>query len=203
MRIIGLAMMGLWLSACSTTPMFPPAVMKDVETNTFDIKAWEAQAYHHSNGTFVPHKVELAGEIIKVIQKSEGVVIVAEKQPLDVHPASTQARAEQEGSPWFAITFKGAVEPSMLQAGNRLVVVGTTHRASSEVLGGAPRVLPHLMAQCLHIWNTEGAKNMRVYSDAGFVGQYPPEERTFCLEGSNASSASRGNQGGARTSEDS
>ena len=196
MRIIGLVIMSLWLSACSTTPMFPPAIMKDVETNTFDAKAWEDQAYHPSSATFVPHKVELAGQVIKVIRKADGVVIVAEKQPLDAHPASSSASDEQDGPPWFAITFKGTVEPSMLLAGNRLIAVGTTYQASSEMLGGAPRVLPHLMAQCLHIWNTEGDKNMRVYySDAGFVGQYPPEERTFCLEDGSDGSVPRGSHG--------
>ena len=189
MRMIGLVTMSVWLSACPTTPMFPLAITKDVEANTFDVKAWEDQAYHPSGAAFVPHKVELAGEIIRVIQKPNGVVILAEEQPLDAPPASSSIKAEQDGAPWFAITFKGAVEPSLLQAGNRLIVVGTTQRASSEMLGGAPRMLPHLMAQCLHIWDTEGVKNMHVYSDAGFARDYPAEERTFCLGGSNASSS--------------
>ncbi len=195
MRMIGLVTMSVWLSACSTTPMFPPAIMKDVEANTFDAKAWEDQAYDPASATFVSHKVELGGQIIKVIRKPDGVIILAEERPLETHFASGPASDEQGDAPWFAITFKGAVESSMLQAGDRLIVVGTTYRASSEMLGGAPRMLPHLMAQCLHIWNTEGVKNMRFYSDAGFARGYPPEERTFCLEGSRASSSPRGNQG--------
>lgn len=195
MRMIGVVTMSVWLSACSTTPMFPPAIMKDVEANTFDVKAWEDQAYHPSGAAFVPHKVELAGEIIRVIQKPNGVVILAEEQPLDTPPAASPMKAEQDGAPWFAITFKGTAEPSLLQAGNRLIVVGTTQRASSEMLGGAPRMLPHLMAQCLHIWDTEGVKNMHAYSNAGFARDYHAEERTFCLESSNASSSPSDSQG--------
>lgn len=194
MRTIGLVTMSMWLSACSTTPMFPPAITKDVEANTFDVKAWEDQAYHPSSAAFVPHKVELAGEIIRVIQKPDGVVILAEEQPLDLPPTSSPTSVEQDGAPWFAITFKGAVEPSLLQAGNRLTVVGTTQRAGTEMLGGAPRMLPHLMAQCLHIWDREGVKNMHVYSETGFARDYPGEERTFCLGGSNTSSSSSGSQ---------
>lgn len=195
MRIIGIVVMTVWLSACSTTPMFPPAIMKDVEANTFDVKAWEDQAYHSSSATFVPHKVELAGQIIKVIQKPDGVVILAEEQLLDTHPMSSQTNIQQDGAPWFAITFGGSVESSLLQVGNRLIAVGTTYRAGTEMLGGAPRMLPHLMAQCLHIWDTEGVKNMHVYSDAGSVEEYPPEERTICLESSPSGSVSRGSHG--------
>lgn len=197
MRIIGLLTMSVWLSACSTTAsVFPPAIMKDVEANTFDAKAWEDQAYHPSGVTFVPHKVELAGEIVRVIQRSDQLVILAEERPLEAHPTSSPPSIEPDSAPWYAITFKGAVEPSLLQAGNRLIVVGTTYRARPEMFGGAPRMLPHLMAQCLRIWDIERAKNRYFYvptTDA--VEPYPPEERTFCLEGSNASSLPSGSQG--------
>ena len=195
MRIIGLAAISVWLSACTTPPMFPPTIMKDVEANTFDVKAWENQAYSPSNENFVPHKVELAGEIIRVIQKPEGVVILAEERPLDAYLASSPTSIQQDGAPWFAITFNGSVKSSLLQPGNRLIVVGTTNRAGPEMLGGAPRVLPHLMAQCLHIWDTEGARNKYVFSVSGAMEPYPPEERTFCLEGSNVDPSPRGSQG--------
>ncbi|MBS0181503.1 MAG: Slp family lipoprotein [Nitrospira sp.] len=198
MRVIGLVTMSVWLSACSTTPMFPPTIMKDVEANTFDAKTWEDQAYHPSSAAFVPHKVELAGEIIRVIQKPDGVVILAEEQPLDTNPTSSQASPQQDGAPWFAITFKGAVEPSLLQAGNRLTVVGTTHRAGSEMLGGAPRMLPHLMAQCLHIWNTRESEMANFSYYGGPMGHHPPEERTFCLEGSTAGSSPSDSQGNVK-----
>ncbi len=189
MRIIGLIVISVWLGACSATPMFPSVVTKDVEANTFDAKAWEQEAYQPSHAAFVPHKVELAGEIIRVIQQSERLVILAEERPLDARLASRSTSDQQDGAPWFAITFQGAVEPRMLQTGNRLFVVGTTYRASPEMFGGAPRVLPHLRAQCLHIWDTEGVKNKYWISASGSV-QYPPEERTICLEDKPAGASS-------------
>ncbi|MFO0698163.1 MAG: Slp family lipoprotein [Nitrospira sp.] len=194
MRTLGFFIACVSLAACTTPPLFPPEITKSVETDTFDIKAWKDQAYHLSDATFVPHKVKLAGEIIRVIRKPKGIVILAEEQPLDAHPASGPAHVEQDGSLWFAITFKGVVDSRMLQAGNRVTVIGTTTRADAEMLGGAPRVLPHLAAQCLHIWNTEGAKNKYYYS-SGFARPYPPEEQTFCREESIGSLMSPGDPG--------
>ena len=193
MRLIGVIATSLWLSACTATPMFPAAVTKDVEANTSDVKAWEQQTYQPSDAKFAPHKVELAGQIIKVIRTPDRIVILAEEQPLEARPTSDQTNIERENAPWFAITFRGTVEPKMLQTGNRLVAVGTTSQASAEMLGGAPRMLPHLRAQCLHIWYSQVGKN-KYFCDSGFIQEYPPEERTICLEEKTAGSSSLGSQ---------
>ena len=184
MRTIGLFLIGLMLGSC-TNRIFPAQVMQGTETDSFDMQGWEDQAYRPSNTAFVPHKVELAGMILQVSHKPDSLVILAKEQPLDADPGSSSARVrvEQENAPWFAITFQGAVEPKMLQTGNRLVAVGMTNRASAELFGGAPRMLPHLTARCLHIWNTEEVKNMYLCtSDTTSAGRYPADERTFCLE---------------------
>jgi starvation-inducible outer membrane lipoprotein len=180
---IGLIATGLWLSACTTTPMFPPAVMQKLETHTFDVKAWVNQAYHPSDTTFVPHKVKLGGVILQVIRNPDDLIILVNELPLEVDATSSLTSIEQNSTPWFAITFQGAVEPRMLQTGNRVIAVGTTSRASAELFGGAPRMLPHLMAQCLHIWNDEGVKGMySCASDNSYAGRFPADEGTFCLE---------------------
>jgi starvation-inducible outer membrane lipoprotein len=183
--------------------MFPPAVMKDVEANTFDVKAWEEEAYHPSSLTFVSHKVELAGEIIRVIQNPARLVILVEERPVEGHSAKSPTSIEHDSAPWFAVTFKGSVEPSMLQTGNRLIVVGTTYRPGREMFGGAPRVLPHLRAQCLHIWNTEGVKNKYFSSETGGIEAYPPDERTICLGDGPAGSSPRHSQGAENQSSES
>jgi hypothetical protein len=188
------------LGAC-TNPIFPSKVMKGAETDSFDVKAWEDQAYHPSNTTFVPHKVELAGVILQVSHKPDGIVILAEEQPLEAPPTSGSARGVRENAPWFAITFQGSVDPKVLQTGNQLLAVGMTKPASAELFGGAPRMLPHLTAQCLHIWNTEEVKNMYVCTgDTTYAGRYPADERTFCLEEPPAGSVLRGSDGAEKTS---
>ena len=197
MRLISLIATSLWLSACTTTAMFPSAVTRDVETSTIDVKAWIDQAYHPSNTTFLTHKVKVGGRILQVIQNQEGVVILTEKRPIiKTHPTANPTSVEGDGAPWFAITFQGTVEPRMLQTGNRLLAVGTTNQASAEMLGGAPRLLPHLRAQCLHIWNDAGVSNMYLCAgDTTYAAVYDPEEKTFCLEGNTAGSVSRASDG--------
>ena len=183
MRMIGLFAMCVLLEACTMMPMFPPEVMKNVETDTFDVEAWQAQTYRPSNAGFVPHKVELGGEIIEVIRKPEGVVLLVEEQPIENHPAyGSKSKSMNRGDAfWYAIAFNGSPESSMLQRGNKLVAVGMTDRAGTEMIGGAPRVLPHLLAQCLHIWNIRESEAANFSYYGGPMGHHPAEERTFCL----------------------
>ena len=190
MRTLGLFVMSVLLAACTTAPMFPPEIMKDVEKDTFDFKAWQEQAYYPSSTQFVSHKVELGGRIIKVIRQPEGVVILAEKQPVEKYPGYSSNSAEQESPSMYAILFNGFPESGMLQVGNRLAVVGATDRAGAEVIGWTPMTMPHLVAQCLHIWNSRGFKTVDDFAYEGAMGYDPPEERTFCIKESEGSSLS-------------
>lgn len=180
MRMIGLFAMCVLLEACTTAPIFSPEIMKNVETNTFDVEAWRKQTYQPPNANFVPHKVELGGEIVEVIQKPEGVLLLVEKQPIKHYTADSSKSAKRGDSFWYAITFNGAVDPSMLLRGNKLAVVGMTARPGTEMIGGAPRVLPHLTAQCLHIWNIRESEMADFSYYGGAMGHHPPEEETFC-----------------------
>ncbi len=182
MRTLGLFVMGVLLAACTTAPMFPPEIMKDVEKDTFDFKAWQEQAYYPSSTQFVSHKVELGGRIIKVIRKTEGVVILAEKQPVDKYPRYGSNSAEQESPFMYAILFHGFPESGMLQVGNRLAVVGATDQAGTEVIGWTPMTMPHLLADCLHIWNSRGVRTVDDFSNTDVTEYYPSEGRTFCSE---------------------
>lgn len=47
------------IDARATTPILHRAIMKDVEKDSVDFKAWKVKAYHLSSAHFVPHKVEL------------------------------------------------------------------------------------------------------------------------------------------------
>ncbi len=181
MRTLGLFVMGVLLAACTTTPMFPPEVMKDVEKETFDFKAWKEQASSPSGTNFITHKVELGGRIIKVIQKSEGIVILAEKQPIEKYPGYGPRSVEQGGPLMFAIRYHGIPESDMLQVGNHLAVVGVTDGAGTNVIGWTPTTLPQLVAQCLHVWNTKGLRTVDDFFYEGTMGYSPPEERTFCI----------------------
>jgi len=179
MRIIGLFAMCLWLGACTTTPLFPLEVTKDVETDTVAIKGWKEQTPYSSGANFVSHKVELGGQITQVIRKPDGVVILAEEQPINKYLGYGPTSVRRDGSFEFAIVLNGFPDTDMLQTGNQLAVVGATDSSSPETVGSMPRVLPHLLAQCLHIWKTQGFETDFVPWE-GSMGYYPLEKRTFC-----------------------
>jgi starvation-inducible outer membrane lipoprotein len=198
MRIIGLFAMCLWLGACTTTPLFPPQIIKDVETDTFVLKAWKEQTSYPSGAHFVSHKVELGGQIAQVIRKRDGVVILAKVQPVNKYLGYGPTSVRREGSFEFAIVLNGSPDADMLQAGNQLAVVGVMDSSSPEVIGGMPRVLPHLLAQCLHIWKTNGFENDFVPWE-GSMGYYPLEKRTFCRKEGKEGTLSTSNDQGDET----
>lgn len=181
MRMIGLFTLCVLLEACSGTPMFPPEILTNLDMQSFTIQAWQEQTYRPSNADFVPQKVKLGGEIVDVIRKTDGVVLLVEEQPIEKHPAYHSKSAARGDAFWYAVAFNGSPEPSMLQRGNKLVVVGMTDRGSTEMFGGASSVVPHLQAQCLHIWNTRDLEPAEFWYYGGPMGYHPPEERTFCL----------------------
>lgn len=197
MRTISLFAMSVLLMACTTTPMFPPEIMKDVKKDTSDFNAWKEQAYQPSNVHFAPHKVELGGQIIKVIRKPEGVVIIAEEQPIDKYLGYGPTRSRQEGSFEFAIVLNGFPDAEMLQVGNQLAVVGATDSARPETISWLPRVMPQLRAQCLRIWKTQGFETDNI-TYQGSMGYYPLEQSTFCQEEDQRENLSTGDGQGDR-----
>lgn len=183
MCIIRLFSMGVMmlLAACATKPIFPQEIMNDVEMDTVAVNAWKEQTPYLSEATFVPHKVQLGGKILQVIRKPDGIVILAEEQPIDRYLGYGPTRSMPEGSFDFAVVLNGFPEVDMLQVGNQLAVVGTTDRSSPEVVGWMPRTLPHLQAQCLDLWKTQGFEtDNSVYE--GSMGYYSLEKQTFCRE---------------------
>lgn len=192
MRPIGLFVMCVVLVACTTPPVFPPEITKGIETDTVAVKAWKEQKSYPSGANFVSHKVELGGQITQVVRKPDGVVILAEEQPIDKYLGYGPTSLRREGALEFAIVFKGFPDADMLQVGNQLAVVGATDGSRPEVVDQTPTVVPHLLAQCLHIWKTQGVDTNNLYY-AGSMGQrYPLENRTFCHEEGNGETLSTG-----------
>lgn len=192
MRIIGLLTMCVWLTACITQPLFPPEITKDINNDTFAFKAWRDQALYPS-AHLISQKVELEGQLLKAIPNREGVVLLVDGRPVTKYPLYGSKSGTAEDFFRFAILFNGKVDPSMLQAGNRLVVVGATGNPSPEAIGWMPTVLPHLLAQCLHIWKIDESELNRF--SYGEMARYPQGEQTFCREESTGRSLFPGNQG--------
>lgn len=180
MRLVGLSAMCLLLAACTIPPTFPPEIMKGVERDPFAIKLWKEQNVFLPEEHFISHKVALGGQIMKVIPKPDGVIILAMERPIDKYLGYGPTGVLREGSFEFAIVFKGFPDDDMLQLGNQLGVVGMTMSSSPEVSDGMPKIMPHLLAQCLNIWKTDGFESASAAYES--MGYYPLEKRTFCRD---------------------
>ena len=198
MRLIGLFAMCLWLGACATPPLFPPEIMKDVESDILVLKTWKEQTSVLPGDHFVSHKVELGGQITQVIRKPDGVVILAEEYPNNKYLGYGPTSVRRKGSFEFAIVLHDSPDANMLEAGNQLAVVGATETSSSEMIDGKRRVLPHLRAQCLHIWKTDGFETDIVPWE-GSMGYYPLEKQTFCRKEGTVGTLSTGDGQGNET----
>lgn len=192
MRSIGGFAMFILLAACTNTPLFPPEAMNGINNDTVAIKAWKDQVSHPS-ANFDSQKVEMEGTIIKVIPKPDGAVILVDGHPIGEDRLFHLEGQADEGILRFAIVFKGVLDPGMLQTGNRVVVIGVTDSPSSESISWMPKPLPHLRAQCLHIWKIDESELNRF--PYGEMSRSTQEERTFCRKENIGKPSSTGGQG--------
>lgn len=164
---------GLTLNGCERNRVFSPAVLDGVDTN-FDFAAWRVTPNAKSG-----QKVQLGGRILQVDTKDGNLNIVLTQLPIVDHPAyGPTETARRTGE--FLVSFRGKIPPNHLQAGNRVIVVGTTQNATVVGIEDALRTLPSLAAQCLHIWNT-GGREISDFPSFG-AGYQPLEEDTYCAE---------------------
>lgn len=193
MRTIYLLVLCLWLNAWTAGPLFSQEIANDITSNPSVIQAWKEQAGTISSANFLSKKVQLGGRITHVLPKPGGVVIIAEEQPFDRSLGYGATGAGQEKVFSFAIVFSGFPDEEMLKPGNQLAVVGETDAARPEVVGSMPIVaLPHLVAQCLHIWKAERSET-EAFAYEGVMGYQPSESRTFCRKEDNGRNLSTSN----------
>ncbi|TAJ34545.1 MAG: hypothetical protein EPO64_00790 [Nitrospirae bacterium] len=171
------AVLSLFFSACGASALFQANVLKDVD-NDFDFTAWRA-----SPNAVPGRKVQLGGRIIQAESSNGGVVIVGEQLPIVEHPAygPSSSGRKRTGVYEFAFLYPGKIESTALTAGNRFIVVGTTQQAKVVSVEGASKTEPYLVAQCVHIWKTEG-REISDFPEVG-AGYYPLEENTYCATG--------------------
>jgi len=163
----------LGIAACSTYQLFPPEVMDGVDPD-FDFSHWRMVP-----NQALERKIQLGGSILHSERKDGNVTIVVTQLPIVEHPAyGPKDTGKRSGE--FAVTFMGQMEPSFLQRGNRLIVVGTTKAAKVVTVDDMLRSLPSVSAKCLHIWNT-GGRDIADFPSYG-AGYETLEEDTFCAK---------------------
>jgi starvation-inducible outer membrane lipoprotein len=159
------------LVACTAPSLFPPDTLKGVDQN-FDFAHWR----------MVPNqaeakKIQLGGRVIQAETKGENITIVTAQLPIVDHPAyGPKDVGKRSGE--FAIVYQGKIDPSFLQPGNRIMVIGTTHASRVVSVDDLPKSLPTVKAACVHIWKT-GGRDIADFPSFG-AGYETLEEETFC-----------------------
>ena len=180
---------GIAIQACAPQPLFPSRVMQGLDPN-FDIQAWRA-----SPTAGLGRKVELGGRIIQAETTAQGVLIIAEQLPIVQHPAyGPSGLKKRPGAFEFAFLYPGSLTVGALTQGNRLIVVGTTEKPKPVMLDGAPKSELFLLAQCVHIWKTEGREIADFISGSVGGGYYPLEEETYCAKSDSGNEDRKGNR---------
>ncbi|WHZ26982.1 MAG: hypothetical protein OJF51_001778 [Nitrospira sp.] len=151
-------------SACTPThQVFPPKVMENIDRD-FDFSRWRMV----TDGA-EPKKVQLGGRIVQSQASADTVTIVVAQLPIVEHPAYGPKENRRDNGE-FAIIYRGKVEASDLQLGNRVMVVGTTLPWEVVTINDSSRRLPLVAAQCLHFWNTQGREIADFpFFEAGYV----------------------------------
>jgi starvation-inducible outer membrane lipoprotein len=155
--------------------VFPPKVTDGVDAN-FDFSRWRTMP-NEAEGK----KVQIGGRIVQSQVSGEVVTIVVSQLPIVNHPAyGPKDNGKNNGE--FVITHQGKIEPTILQPGNRVIVVGTIRHSEVVTVGDLSRNFPIVSAQCFHVWNTQG----RDIADFPFyeAGYATLEQKTVCARAS-------------------
>lgn len=159
-------------TACST-PLFPSSV-------THDVTAMEFGVLQAQPDVFRGQVVQLGGRIVGVEETKEGMLLRVQELPLEKHPVYGPSETLSPTTE-FVILYTGKIEPSGIQFGNKLIVVGLAKGSQSVTVEGVPRMEPYMIARCMHVWKTGeygsyGIEDFPHTTD----GYWPLEHETYC-----------------------
>lgn len=134
--------------------------------------------------------LRIAGRMASTEQQEQGFLIIAKLLLFPKNPnlRPELPKTEKEYTPGmrrqrFLVWYSEPIDPEFLWNGNEFLVFGQYTGTEDFVnLVGSSRPVPHIEAQCLHVWKT-GSADLQEFTDSPAFGfQYhPPMERTFCL----------------------
>ena len=134
--------------------------------------------------------LRMAGRMAGIEKQSQGSLIIAEFMLFPKNPnlrpetpkignESTTGKKRRR----FLVEYSEPIDPQFLWNGNEFMVYGQyTGNEEYVNLVGSSHPVPHIKAQCLHVWKT-GSADLQEFTDQPALGfpYYPPMERTFCL----------------------
>lgn len=161
--------------ACAPQGVFPTKVTDGIDAN-FDFARWRTMP-NEAEGK----KVQIGGRIVDSHVSNDMVVLVVSQLPIVNQPAyGPKDNGKNNGD--FVIIYQGQIEASILQSGNRVIVIGMTRPAKLVTVGDLSRNFPIVSAQCLHVWNTQGRDiDEFPFFEAGYETL---EQKTVCARAS-------------------
>jgi|RhiMetdeSRZDD1v2_1073273.scaffolds.fasta_scaffold383602_1 starvation-inducible outer membrane lipoprotein len=146
-RLINLIACCAMVSACSPS-VFPYKALDGVN-HDFDFLSWQLL-----QDPTPQQKVQLGGRIVQAEMKEDMVTITAAQLSIPNDP--TQEPEETKSSGEFLIEYSAVIDPVVLRSGNKLIVVGEPGSPGQIEVEKKIRVLPRIIALCIHFWNTDG-----------------------------------------------
>lgn len=164
-----------WLvfAGCSTPPLFPSTVTRDMASPEFGVAQAKTDVF---NGRIV----QLAGRIVGIEESEGGTIILARELPVEKHPAFGPTETDKPTSS-FAVLYPGKVDRNALWFGNKFIVVAVAQGQKTVAIDGIPHTEPYVVARCMHVWKT-GAYSSYEIEDYPHLtdGYYPLEHQTYC-----------------------
>ena len=127
--------------------------------------------------------IKIAGRMIGFDPTEEGTVILAEwlPYPADLNLEDGPKDHDVDTGLRFALRYPGDThDPQFLWKGNKFIMEGTVEGERNFVVNlfGTHKMLPYVMARCIHVWET-GETEEFDQPDIQFKG--PHIARTFCV----------------------
>ena len=134
--------------------------------------------------------LRMAGRMVGIEKQDQGTLIIAEFMlfPQNSNLRPETPKSDSENSPGkkrrrFLVLYTDPIDREFLWNGNEFMVSGQYTGTENFVnLVGSSHPVPHIKANCLHVWKT-GSADLQEFTDQPGVGfpYFPPMERTFCL----------------------
>lgn len=127
--------------------------------------------------------VEFGGQILGSIAERDEVQMLVRALPIRTTPVYGPVdTARSRGM--FVIRFRGKIGAQDVQDGNMIVVIGTVNGAVATSLTGTPVLRLTVIAECFHIWRTQG-NPIDDYPWPANARYWPLIQQTYCVNGPN------------------
>lgn len=146
LRVLGLALFALMITACAVTPPFDSAKLSGAD------KTLSYQQAVTDSEPLRGRRIVWGGSILATRNLAQHTEVVVLAYPLD---AQTQPLTSNSALGRFVLIWPGYLESADYAPGRRLSVIGDLDGLRDELLGESRYIYPVIQAQYLYLWPLE------------------------------------------------